>query len=138
LAVDWGLADIVKKDLSPEEMIKELENTEKGRTLSKEIERSKKWFYYRTGKGGAMPITIRRPGLKIFPCPSGISEILWKRSNAAKTLKDRRKTTSRSEIGLRKSYLSMLKTEDDKNMFRLLLDRVRTAYIYVEDHMWYC
>jgi pyruvate,water dikinase len=35
-------------------------------------------------------------------------------------------------------YLSLLKTEDDKNMFKTLLDHTRTAYIYVEDHMWYC
>jgi len=137
LAVDWGLADIVKKDLSPEEMIKELENTEKGRTLSKEIERSKKWFYYRTGKGGHA-YHYTQAWIEDLSVPFRNLRDFVEKIERGENIERPTEKLIEERDRITEEYLSMLKTEDDKNMFRLLLDRVRTAYIYVEDHMWYC
>jgi pyruvate,water dikinase len=137
LAVEWGLADIVKKEYSPEEMIEELEKSEKGRTFSKEIEKSKEWFYYRTGKGGHAyhythawieDLSVPFRNLRDFVLKIEKGESIERPKE--KLIEERDRITE--------EYLGLLKTDEDKNMFRLLLDRVRAAYIYVEDHMWYC
>jgi pyruvate,water dikinase len=137
LAVEWGLADIVKKDCSPEEMIEELEKSEKGRTFSKEIEKSKAWFYYRTGKGGHA-YHYTRAWIEDLSLPfRNLRDFIFKIEKGVSIERPKEKLIEERD-NITEEYLNLLRTEEDKKMFRLLLDRVRTAYIYVEDHMWYC
>ena len=137
LTVELGLTDIVKKEQSPEEMIEELQKTEKGTTFIKEIEKSKEWFYYRTGKSGhAYHYTkawIEDLSLPFREVRAFITKI--ERGESIERPKDE---IIEERDRITDEYFSLLKTEEDKTMFRTLLDRTRTAYIYVEDHMWYC
>ena len=137
LVVDWELSDVFKMNLSPEETIKNLETTEKGRTLSKEIERAKKWFYYRTGKGGHA-YHYTQAWIEDLSVPfRNLRDFVEKIENGEDIERPTEKIIEERDR-ITEEYLGMLKSEEDRNMFRLLLERVRTAYIYVEDHMWYC
>ena len=137
LSVELGLADIVKKEQSPEEMIEELKKSENGRTFNNEIEKSKEWFYFRTGEGGhAYHYTkawIEDLSLPFREVRSFITKI--ERGESIERPKDE---IIKEREKITEEYLGLLKTEDDRGMFKTLLDHTRNAYIYVEDHMWYC
>lgn len=137
LSVELGLSDIVKKEQAPEEMIEELQKTEKGKRLVEEIEKSKKWFYYRTGEG-TMPYHYARAWIEDLSLPFREVRSFIEKIETGESIERPKDEIIRERDRITEEYFGLLKTEEDKNMFKLLLDRTRTAYIYVEDHMWYC
>lgn len=137
LTVELDLNDIVKKEQAPEEMIEELQKTEKGKTLVEEIEKSKEWFYYRTGEG-TMPYHYARAWIEDLSFPFREIRTFVEKIEMGESIEKPKDDIIKERERITEEYFSLLKTQEDKDMFKLLLDRTRTAYIYVEDHMWYC
>lgn len=137
LTVKLGLNDIVKKEQSPEEMIEALKASEKGRTLADEIEKSKEWFYYRTGEGGH-PYHYTKAWIEDLSLPFREIRSFIEKIERGESIEKPKDEIIKERDRITEEYLSLLKTEDDRGMFKTLLERTRTAYIYVEDHMWYC
>jgi pyruvate,water dikinase len=137
LAVELALSDIVKKERPPEEMIEELEKNEKGKTFIKEIEKSKEWFYYRTGEG-TMAYHYARAWIEDLSLPFREIRAFITKIERGEGIERPKDEIIKERDRITKEYFSLLKIEEDKSMFNTLLDHTRAAYIYVEDHMWYC
>jgi pyruvate,water dikinase len=130
-----GVADILKKDISVEEKIKELQKFDAGKKWLEELEKTKKpWWYVSCASGwyhydGSW---INRPEVP-FNYLKGFIEALEKGQPVGRNLQELIKTR---EETFRK-YYDQIKDPETKKEFEEAYKRVVTMSPYVEDHIFW-
>lgn len=136
LAVKLGVADIIKNNEKPEQILSQLDKTSNGKEFLKDFEKTKKeWFYMRAGKGiwSNFWATAWMEDLSIpFGYIKDYIIRLERGESIDRPLEEIRKERDR----ITEEYRSFLKTEDDRKTFDTLLRHARKTYTYLEDHMW--
>lgn len=133
-ALDWGVADVLKRDNSPEAIMGELEQSEAGKQwLSALATARQPWFNFSTGTGFYHHHRSWNDELEVpFAAIRGYIEQLERGSTLERPLEEIRKERDR----LAEEYAALL-DEESRKAFNDLLQLARTVYPYVEEHNFY-
>ncbi|HBE45627.1 MAG TPA: PEP-utilizing enzyme, mobile region [Deltaproteobacteria bacterium] len=130
-----SVRDILKKNISAEEKIKELKSIEAGRAWLDEIEKIKDpWFYVSCGSGwfyheGSWVTKMDVP----FSYIKGYIERLEKGETIERSLDEI--TKKREKVV--EEYKKLIKVEDDRKSFEDAYNAVRTIYQFTENHIFW-
>jgi len=129
------VGDILRKNISADEKIKELKSTGAGRTWLEELERIKDpWFFVSCGSGW-----FHYEGSWITKMDVPFSYMKSYVERLEKGEKIERSLTAISEERDRivAEYKALIKTEDDQKSFSDAYNVVRSIYRYAEDHLFW-
>ena len=130
-----GVADILKKDVSVKDKIKELNKIPDGKGWLEEYDKATDpWFYVSCGSGwfhyeGSW---ITMPEVPYTYIKSYL-ERLDNGENIERSLDEIEK--QRDQIV--KEYVNLIKTDEDKKSFNDAYNTIRTIYRYAEDHLFW-
>jgi pyruvate,water dikinase len=130
-----GVADILKKDVSVKDKIKELNKIPDGKGWLEEYDKATDpWFYVSCGSGwfhyeGSWITTPEVPYTYI----KSYMERLDNGENIERSLDEIEK--QRDQIV--KEYVNLIKTDEDKKSFNDAYNTIRTIYRYAEDHLFW-
>ena len=130
-----GVSDILKKDVSVEKKIAELEKTPDGRQWLDEYEKAKDpWFSVSCGSGwlhheGSW---ITHPEL-----PYGYIRSYIERLENGETIERSLDLIDKQRDEVVAQYRELIKTDEDRESFDGAYNTIRTIYKYAEDHLFW-
>ncbi|MFB0500073.1 MAG: PEP-utilizing enzyme [Candidatus Hadarchaeaceae archaeon] len=137
LAVNWGLAPVVKRSRKFESMRSEFEKTDKGKKWLREFEESSfPWFYMMVSEGvfprSNEPCWLENPDIILGFLKNYIDKIEKgeKIERDVKALKKKKKQ-------IVKENFNKLKTDEERHRFKELYNLVDTFYVFVEEQNIY-
>jgi pyruvate,water dikinase len=135
LAVDLGLADVVKRIDNPEELLETIRSAPRGEEWTRAFDEAKDpWFWYSTGAGYTHTDRAWIDDLRLpFNALRGYVEKIEDGQDIDRPLE--RITQERARIS--DEYRELLPTEEDRKGFDDLLALARQVFPYVENHNFY-
>jgi pyruvate, water dikinase len=135
LAIDLGLADVIKKGGPPSETLGEIADSPKGGPWLTALEDAKDpWFWYSTGSGYNHQHRSWMDDMRLpFNAMRGYIEKLEAGEDIERPLRE--VTEERDRIIA--EYRELLGSEEDRAAFDHLVGLARKVYAYVENHNFY-
>jgi len=135
LAVDLGLAEVLKRQGSPDDLLAAVGREPRGAEWLAALEAAKDpWFWYSTGSGYCHADPVWMTDLRLpFTAIKGYIDAIERgedvRRPLDKILERREQVTA--------EYRALLPTEDDRDSFDSLIELARKVFPFVEDHNFY-
>ncbi len=135
LAVNLGVADILKQELKPDEIISKLQTTREGRTWLAQLEESKDpWFYTSSGTGWYASEVCWADELSL---PFGYIKGYIERLERGETIERDTEGIIRERDRITAEYRDLLPTDEDKKAFDQSRNTIVMTYPYAENHIFY-
>ena len=135
LAVDQGLAGVVKAEADPEALLAAIGAQPGGDAWLAALEAAKDpWFWYSTGAGYSHTDRAWRDDLRLpFNAMRGYIEKLERGESIDRPLEKIMEERAR----ITEEYAELLPSDEDRQAFEELVQLARTVYPYVENHNFY-
>ena len=130
-----GVAEVLKKDISPQEKIEELKKTDAGRKWLEEFEKAKDpWFYVSCGSGW---FHYEGSWINKLEVPFSYLKSYIERLERGERIERPLEELDRERERLVNEYRKLIKSEEDRRSFDEAYKTVRTIYRYAEDHLFW-
>lgn len=130
-----GVADILKKGMSVDQKVSELQKIPDGRQWLEELEKAKDpWFSVSCGSGW---LNHEGSWLTTPEIPYGYIKSYIERLEKGETIERSLDEIDKQRDEIVAQYRDLIKTDEDKKSFDDAYNTIRTIYRYAEDHLFW-